>query len=572
MYFSDILNNYIDIIGCTAKELSKASNISPAVLSRYRNGTRIPKYNSDQLIQLINGLDILTKKYNTKELNKDIIKKEFERILNKDTINFELFRTNYNILINTLNVNVSEMSRYIGFDASYLSKIKTGSRKPQNLNDFSNAVNKYIVTNYNDQISLELLSRLIKTDINNLKNKDLYFNILKKWLNNNTNIEDNNINNFLTKLDNFDLNDYINTIKFNKIKIPTLPAQLPNSKTYYGLNGFKTSQLDILKRIILSKSKEDIFFYSNMPMIEASKDKEFSKKFTIGLALILKKGLKLNMIHNLERPFNELMLGLEGWIPLYMTGLINSYYLKDNSNTIYSHIECTSGTNALSGICPTGHINRSKILVTNKKNEVKYYQENNKLLLKKADKLINIYNIGKEKEYLQIINNNSNIKGNRINILTSLPLYTIDNTLLKDILSFNKINIEEQQFIIDAINNEKNRINIILKHSKITDKITLLSETDFQKQTQYIDLSKICFNKKIIYNYDLYKRHLLLTQKYTNNNYNYQINKNNIFKNINIYIIKDKQVIITKTNNPTIHFIIYYPKLIDAITNFIKTN
>ena len=45
-----------------------------------------------------------------------------------------------------------------------------------------------------------------------------------------------------------------------------------------------------------------------------------------GLAAILKKGLRLNMVHDLNRPYAEMMLGLESWIPLYMTGQIAPWY------------------------------------------------------------------------------------------------------------------------------------------------------------------------------------------------------------------------------------------------------
>ena len=41
MTFSEKMNEYIELIGCSAKELSDASLISPAVISRYRNGERI---------------------------------------------------------------------------------------------------------------------------------------------------------------------------------------------------------------------------------------------------------------------------------------------------------------------------------------------------------------------------------------------------------------------------------------------------------------------------------------------------------------------------------------------------
>ena len=68
-----------------------------------------------------------------------------------------------------------------------------------------------------------------------------------------------------------------------------------------------------------------------------------------GVAMSLKKGLNLNIIHNIDRPFNEMMLGLESWVPIYMTGQISPYYIKDKKNSIYEHINYTSGSVILTG-------------------------------------------------------------------------------------------------------------------------------------------------------------------------------------------------------------------------------
>lgn len=43
------------------------------------------------------------------------------------------------------------------------------------------------------------------------------------------------------------------------------------------------------------------------------------------------KGLHLNIIHNIDRPFEEMMLGLESWIPLYMTLDRSLPYLSEKS-------------------------------------------------------------------------------------------------------------------------------------------------------------------------------------------------------------------------------------------------
>jgi transcriptional regulator with XRE-family HTH domain len=49
MKFGDLLNSYIKILGCSAKELADRSGISPALISRYRSGKRTPQAGSLQI-------------------------------------------------------------------------------------------------------------------------------------------------------------------------------------------------------------------------------------------------------------------------------------------------------------------------------------------------------------------------------------------------------------------------------------------------------------------------------------------------------------------------------------------
>ena len=405
-----------------------------------------------------------------------------------------------------------------------------------------------------------------------MQDNDILHQKLYTWLTNNKfDIkEEYSIDSFIKKLDDFDLNDYIKSIKFDKLFTPTLPKIKSKSQHYYGFDGYKEAQLEVLKQSAFLKSKDDIFWYSNMPMDELSKDLKFTKKYMMYLAFILKKGIKLNIIHDLDRPFKELMLGLEGWIPLYMTGQINPYYFKNNSNYLYSVIECVSGNAILHGECVTGHIEKSKLLVSTKNEDIKYYKENSKLLLKKATPLMNIYTPENQEEFSQIINNNLSLNKNRRNILLNLPCYTLTNDLLDRILNNNKISSSDKKRIHKWINEEKKNINNILMNSNIVDEISIMNEKEFNDSKCILDLSKYYFDKEIKYNYNEYKEHIELTKKFKkdNKNYNFKINSNNIFKNINIYIIEDKQVIISKTNNPITHFVIYHPLLITAIQNF----
>ena len=572
MNFSDKLNEYIDLIGCTNKQLSDITGIAPPIISGYRKGNRIPKYDSDQFKKLVSGIVTLSKEKKIDTITKDNVKNDLGNFLKKENINFDLFNTNFNILIETFKINLSDLAKYLGFDSSYVSKIKNGIRKPLIISDFANGVCKFIINNYLDTNN-ELIKDLIKCDDKDFKDADIITDKLYYWFTHNVNKNNNeyNVDNFIKKLDNFDLNDYIKSIKFDKLFTPTFPRLKTKSQIYYGLDGYKDAQLEVLKQSAFFKSKDDIFWYSNMPMIEASKDLKFTKKYMLYLAFILKKGIRLNIIHDLDRPFKELMLGLEGWIPLYMTGQISPYYFKNNSNYLYSIIECVSGNAILHGECVTGNLDKCKLLVSTKKDDINYYRETSNLLLKKASPLMNIYTSEKKKEFLKISNAYLNIKNKRKNILLNLPCYTISDELLNKILDHNNVSINDRNNIYELIKNEKNNISNILSNTTIVDEIKILSEDEFNTNPCFLDLSKYYYDNKIIYNYDEYLEHIELIKKFKKDykNYNYKINNKNVFNNINIFVIDNKQVIISKVNNPITNFVIYHPMLINAIQNFV---
>ena len=569
MTFSEKMNEYIELIGCSAKELSDASLISPAVISRYRNGERIPKYPSEQFNALVAGIYILSKDKNI-DLKQDVIKEDLLETLGVSDIDFETFRENFNVLISTLNINVAELARYIGYDSSYLSKIRSGSRKPQNIGDFISAICKYVSINYSDSTNTQKIAYMIDENSSTLNNEELV-NSLSHWLSKVDAIEYSSpTESFLSKLDEFDLNEYIKAIHFDTLKVPTIPVSLPKSKSYFGLNGFKDSQIDTIKAIALSKSRNDLYFYSNMSMVEASKDMDFTKKFMFGLAACMKKGIHINIIHDLDRPFKELMLGLEGWLPLYMTGLITPHYLKNNANDLFSHLTCTNGNVSLNGYYASGNINNAVFYMTNKKEEISNYVENTKTVWKKSMPLMDIYNAERKADFAKLFEKYKEIKEDRLNIFATLPFYTMSEKLLDKILSRNNIDEIDKNMISSHLKEEKERIISLLKDCSFNDEITIVSKNEFEKAPVSLSLSYMFYDKKIQYSYEEYLEHIEDIKRFAKENANYTFKESNRspFKNINLSIINGKCVIISKENAPSIHFVIYHPKLVDAIEKF----
>ena len=512
---------------------------------------------------------MLLKKKNKKNYTIDKILIDFNSTLSNNNFNYITFSNNLNTLIKSLKINIREMAKYTVFDSSHISRIRYGKSKPSDPIEFSNKICSYISMRYKSHDDIYSLMTIIGCKKNDLNDENFY-NTLFTWLTSETIPPNPPVNDFLHNLDSFNLDDYIKVIKFDKLKVPRIPFYKAKSKYYYGIDEMKKGELNFFKSTIFSKSKEDIFMCSDMPMEDMAQDIDFGKKWMFAIAMCLKKGHHLNIIHNLDRPFNEMMLGLESWIPIYMTGQISPYYLKDSKSNVYNHLDYVSRTVALTGECIKGFHNKGKYYLTTNKSEINYYKEKANLLLKKSKPLMEIYRETNIKEYYLFLKKDENIICDRARYISSLPLFTISDKLLIKILERNELSKSDIDKIIKYKNNETKYMNNILKNNKVTDYIYVIKEFEFKNDTPLLELNNLFFNKKISYNYDEYMEHLKITNEYIKNKNNYKINyiNNKTFKNITITSLKDNYVIISKSSNPTIHFIIKHPKLVEMIVNF----
>lgn len=310
---------------------------------------------------------------------------------------------------------------------------------------------------------------------------------------------------------------------------------------------------------------------SDMPMEDMAQDVEFGKKWMYAIAIMLKKGLHLNIIHNVDRPFNKMMLGLESWLPIYMTGQVSPYFLKGLQNNIYCHFNYVSGVAALYGECINGYHDKGKYTLTTNKNDISYYKTKAQCLLSKATSLMDIYKADSQNSFNAFLSSSIKIKASRRRILFSLPIHTISNNLLFKILKHNNVSAENIKAIQESVEFQKEIFKNTIEQNVIEDEISILSKEEFGKVKPFLFLADIFYDKKIYYTYEDYLEHINLTKKYEKENKNYKlsINNNNTFKNIQILVCEKNWVMISKANSPSIHFVIHHPKLRNAIENFI---
>ena len=570
MTFQDCLNSYIEELRCSGKELATNSGISETIISRYRKGERVPAADSEYLKKLSAGIAKTAQEKGKPEIKEEDVYQTLLEHLPKE--NAEIFYyEKFDLLLKELEINVSKMAAALHYDASYISKIRTGKRAPSNPAAFAENVCGYVVRNCIGEEELKKAAALTGGTAEQLENQETYFQTLQNWLCLADFVKTDYISSFLQKMDEFNLDDYIRAIHFDSFKIPKVPFQLPVSRHYYGLKEMREGELDFLKHTVLSKSMEPLHLCSDMPVEDMAQDEEFARKYMFGLAMVLKKGLHIHIIHEVERPMKDMMLGLENWIPLYMTGQISPYYLKGIQNKVYSHLHYSSGQAAMTGDCISGHHENAHYYLTSHKEEVERCRKNTEYLLKKASPLMDIYREEKKEQLYEFLGKDSQIEGRRRRILAAPPLFIIPEELLKEILYNNQIGESMCTRILEAQKAEKNRMEHIFAHSAVTDELSEVTSIEYERYPVALPVAECFLERDIVLTFQEYKDCIAAAREYASRqeHYNFRLTRVKSFHNIQITCHEEKWCMVSKNKAPSIHFVIHHPKLRYALENVI---
>ena len=570
--FHEQLNEYLEELDCTAKELGEVSGVSAATLSRYRSGSRIPDAGTEAFNSICEAIGRIAGQRGIETLTEEKVRESFLRCLDMTAVDKEQLRTNFNLLATALNMNMARLCQQINYDSSTVFRFRNGSRQPAEPEKFAEAVAKYVAENYTEAAEREKLARILQCDACEFVEQEHSADRIKRWLLEPGKEKESEVTHFLEQLDQFDLNEYIKAIHFDEWKVPpAIPFRLSTSKSYTGLKNMMEAELDFLKDTVLSKSMDPVIMYSDMPMEEMAKDPEFPKKWMFGMAIMLKKGLHLHQIHNLDRSFEEMMLGLESWIPMYMTGQISPYYLKAGQDQVFLHFLKVSGSVALTGEAIRGYHSEGKYYLARSKDEVAYYRKRAGELLNCASPLMEIYREENAGLFEVFLRSDAETAGERRNILSAPPIWILDREWLEAFLLRRKVSGEQVKKILNYADTLRQLNEHILQRNRITDEITLPEQEEFAQYPVNLSLSGMFCETDISYTWEEYQEHLEQMRMYEQAHENYILKetKAQTFRNLQIQIHEGKWAMVSKGKAPAIHFVIYHSRLREAIEQFV---
>ena len=104
---------------------------------------------------------------------------------------------------------------------------------------------------------------------------------------------------------------------------------------YYGNEGLRDAVIRFLTEAVREGASE-IRLYSDQDMSWMISG-DFAAIWTQLMTKVVSKGIRIRIIHNINRNFREMSNAIKLWLPLYITGMVEPYYLTGNQQAAFSH-------------------------------------------------------------------------------------------------------------------------------------------------------------------------------------------------------------------------------------------
>lgn len=229
------------------------------------------------------------------------------------------------------------------------------------------------------------------------------------------------------------------------------------------------------------------------------------------------------------------------------------------------------GAAALEGQCISGGYADGRYYFSSRREDVDYYQRKAANLLKKASPLMDILTKAGAPVYRAFTS--AQASADCRNLLSTLPIYTISEGTLRNLLSGLRLSSQRVDKILAYAAEKRRAVEDYLREHALHDAIPRLSEEEFAGCPLRLSLSGLFPDADVFYDYESYRMHLRETEAFAQSHPRYFICSSSTlsFRNIQIFICQGQWAMVSKNTCPAIHFIIRHPQLRQAIETLALT-
>lgn len=283
----------------------------------------------------------------------------------------------------------------------------------------------------------------------------------------------------------------------------------------------------------------------------------------------LKNGTRIKIIHTVNRGVNEMLAAIQSWLPLYMTGLVESYVSRKTGDQRFSNT-CffCPGKACMKGTCVRGHEKESWYEYFNDPRKLESIQNQYQVLFEQSDLLMRVYIRNQDLSLFD-----RKIETSRIfySLLSSLSFDTMPEALLVRILRRNCIPEAEKQRIMELWQQSRRKLGLALENSNVWQFTTVEKLPLAENRKVVPSIDTVSEEWGFSYTPEEYREHLEAVRSLASENPSFHLVEldGNLFGGIQIFW-HSSHVLVLKQKTPNAAFVFTHPLMVQAFHDFFQ--
>lgn len=589
--FTERVNELFALLDATSAEISRFAGCDRSLISRLKSGERTPKPSSNSVVKLVNGIFIFaddkgkTKKLisaiscpnenpSSDEINKYILKYLYDGYSENDikaaenkkrkksgsTYAYEAkpaFGIKFDAVMGIADISNVRLSKILHIDASTISRFRKGLRLPKPNGQLIDDITKTLFGRILELDRFSELLSLAKIPDELSGDKEECYERFCNWL---CDFKENDTSSFVENL-----LDNISSFSADiKTPLPRLDDAafdiiLQGKETvYYGTDGIRTAVIRFLGTAIKTGAKE-LWLYSDQNMEWLTGDTAFRLKWAALMQECVKRGIKIRIIHSINRNLDEMASAINNWLPLYMSGMIEPYYCKRQGDGKFSTtLFLCPGAACISSVHAYGCEDKGIYRYDTDEKTLKIHKIYYEKLLKISKPLVKIY---REPEENKICLDSTGVT----TIMDTLSLATMPEALIKGILHRSDLSKTLKEKALAEWESKSRAFDGELKNGFIHECICPARDELLFSGNVPIDLQ----SSKLTYSPQEYGEHIknIISVFENHSNYRFYALPEAPFTNI-VMVVSDNSVVTTRLLPPQTTFVFSHPAMCEAFSGY----
>lgn len=363
MFFARI-NELFQCLGAKNGQVAKLAGFDRTNISRLRSSARIPGRTGPTIRKLVTGLYLYADNRNELDIlcgcigadpgeNADEIKDKIRdwlyegepvnvkndaaspvppKVIKKPKPVYHFFGERLDAVMKLTDLSNARFSHYIHMDASMVSRFRTGVRTPVPESNVTARISSVLYERAAAGGKLSGLAGLMGISADMIDEE-----AISAWLFDDGYITDRDAGIAESLLGFFDTFS-----SETQLSLPapeeTVPEEIIRSEQteYFGREGIRSAVLRFLFDAWRDKAGL-LLLYSDEDQSWLTGDKGYLMRWAALMSACVKNGTRVRIIHNVERDLSEMTDAIKSWLPLYMSGMVESRYSTRKRNPRFSH-------------------------------------------------------------------------------------------------------------------------------------------------------------------------------------------------------------------------------------------